>query len=170
MVCPPVEPWIRFTTCGPLPNRVFLVSYFCSWKKSTIKSLVYDAPNHKLWIFLVSSCSCLCPIHWSQVLCRERRCSWSSADRRCSNYIWAINHFIAYRGAPYIRGFTVLQIATYLVLEIRWPLRIGDAETSFIFWHNVDYSLIPIGTPFANLQPHRFGERGNCRGTQGVIA
>ena len=28
------------------------------------------------------------PIHWSQVLLlsREWRCSWSSADRRCSNY------------------------------------------------------------------------------------
>ena len=29
------------------------------------------------------------PIHWNQVLSRER-CSWSSAERRCSNYIWAI--------------------------------------------------------------------------------
>ena len=29
----------------------------------------------------VSSCNCLCPIHWSQVLSREWRCSWSSADR-----------------------------------------------------------------------------------------
>ena len=26
----------------------------------------------------------------------EWRCSWSSADRRCSNYIWVINNFIAY--------------------------------------------------------------------------
>ena len=24
------------------------------------------------------------------------RCSWSSTDRRCSNYIWVINSFIAY--------------------------------------------------------------------------
>ena len=45
---------------------------------------------------LVSSCSCFCPIQWSQVLSRERRCSWSSADRRCSNYIWVIDNFIAY--------------------------------------------------------------------------
>ena len=35
-------------------------------------------------MFLVSSCSCLCPIHWSQVFNREWRCSWSSADRRFS--------------------------------------------------------------------------------------
>ena len=47
-------------------------------------------------MFLVSSCSCLCPIHWSQVLSREWRCSWSSADRRCCNYIWVINNCIAY--------------------------------------------------------------------------
>ena len=41
-------------------------------------------------MILVPSCSCLCPIYWSQVLSREWRCSWSSADRRCSNYIWVI--------------------------------------------------------------------------------
>ena len=39
------------------------------------------------------SCSCYCSIHWSQVLSREWRCSWSSADRRCSNYIWVISNF-----------------------------------------------------------------------------
>ena len=58
-------------------------------------------------MFLVSSCSCLRSIHWSQVLSWEWRCSWSSADRRCSNYIWVINNCIAYKGATYIRGFTV---------------------------------------------------------------
>ena len=42
------------------------------------------------------SCSCLCSIHWSQVLSPEWRCSWSSANRRCSNYIWIINNFIDY--------------------------------------------------------------------------
>ena len=34
----------------------------------------------------------------------EWRCSWSSADRRCSNYIWVVNNFIAYKGATYLRG------------------------------------------------------------------
>ena len=47
---------------------------------------------------LVLSCSCLCRIHWSQVFSLEWRCGWSSADRRCSNYIWVINNFIAYLG------------------------------------------------------------------------
>ena len=37
----------------------------------------------------------------------EWKCSWSSADRRCFNYIWVINDFIAYYCASYIRDFTV---------------------------------------------------------------
>ena len=37
----------------------------------------------------------------------EWRCNWSSADRRFSNYIWVIDNVIAYKGASYIRGFTV---------------------------------------------------------------
>ena len=57
---------------------------------------------------LVLSCGCLCRIPWSQMCSREWRCRWSSADRRCSNYIWVIDNFIAYQGASYIRGFTVL--------------------------------------------------------------
>ena len=39
-------------------------------------------------MILISSCSSFCPIFLSQVLSWEWRCSWSSADRRCSNYIW----------------------------------------------------------------------------------
>ena len=65
-------------------------------------------------MFLVSSRSCLRSIHWTQVLSWEWRCSWSSANRRCSNYIWVINNIIAYKGATYIRGFTVI---TYLHLK-----------------------------------------------------
>ena len=61
-------------------------------------------------MLLVSSCSCLCPIQWSQLLSREWRCSLSSADRRCSNYIWVIDHLIAYWGVSYIRDLTVVCI------------------------------------------------------------
>ena len=50
------------------------------------------------------SCGCLCRIPWSQLLSREWRCSWSSADRRRSNYIWVIENFIAYSSVSYIRG------------------------------------------------------------------
>ena len=58
-------------------------------------------------MFLVSSCNCLCPIRWSQVSNRKWRCSWSSADKRCSNYIWVINNVIAYWNASYIRDLMV---------------------------------------------------------------
>ena len=60
-------------------------------------------------MFLVSSCSRLCPVHWSQVLSREWSCSWSNADRQCSNYTWVINYFIAYLGSSYIRCLTIYQ-------------------------------------------------------------
>ena len=43
-------------------------------------------------MIIVSSCSCLCPTHWSQMSSPEWRCSWRSADRRCSNYIWVMRH------------------------------------------------------------------------------
>ena len=62
----------------------------------TVKPLVLIAPNPKAQIFLGSSCSCLRSIHWSQVLSWEWRCSWSNADRRCSNYLWVISNFISY--------------------------------------------------------------------------
>ena len=58
-------------------------------------------------MFLILPQLCCCSIHWSQVLSREWRCSWSNTDRRCSNYIWVINNFIAHKGAPYIRGLRV---------------------------------------------------------------
>ena len=42
------------------------------------------------------------------------RCSWSSADRRCSNYIWVINNFIAYYGVSYIKDFMVCYLPGFL--------------------------------------------------------
>ena len=60
----------------------------------------------------------LSSLHWSQVLIWEWRCSWSSADRRCSNYIWVTNNLIAYTDATYIRGFTVLVFASLSHLYI----------------------------------------------------
>ena len=53
-------------------------------------------------MFSISFCSCLCTIHWSQMFC-----SWSSANRRCSNYIWVMNNSMAHSGVAYIRGLTV---------------------------------------------------------------
>ena len=60
-------------------------------------------------MFLISSssCSCLCPMHWSQVISWKWRCSPSSTNRRCSNYIWVINNFIVYWGVACIRVLMV---------------------------------------------------------------
>ena len=60
-------------------------------------------------MFLVQSCSCLRPIHWSHVSIGKWKCSWSSTERRCSNYIWVINNVIAYYGVTYIRGLKKVQ-------------------------------------------------------------
>ena len=60
------------------------------------KFLIQNAPNPKIEMFFISACSCLCVIYWSHIVSWEWRCSWSSADRRCSNYIWVINNSIAY--------------------------------------------------------------------------
>ena len=68
-------------------------------------------------MIFVSSCSCHCPIYWSQVLSREWTFSWSNADRRCSNYIWVINNFIAYYSATYVRGLTVVIIFTCMAFQ-----------------------------------------------------
>ena len=66
----------------------------------------------------ISPCSCLRPIHWSQVLSQEWRCSWSSAERWCSNYIWMISQFIVYLGVPYIRGLMVDGVSIEMHLKI----------------------------------------------------
>ena len=79
---------------------------------TTLKPLIHGAQNPKTSIYLVSSCSCLCQVHWSQMLSREWRCSWNSAD----NYIWVINDFTAHEGAVYIRGLTVHKSSAYIYL------------------------------------------------------
>ena len=69
-------------------------------------------------MILVSSWSCLCPIHWSWVLSLE--------CRRCSNYIWVINNLIDYKGASYIRDSTVLGYFFWLGIGyIYKPIRYG---------------------------------------------
>ena len=78
-----------------------------SFFSCTVKPVIQEAPNSRTWMSLVWSCSCLCPIHRSQVLSREQRWSWSSADRRCSNYIWVINNFFTHKGASYITDIKV---------------------------------------------------------------
>ena len=84
-------------------------------------------------MILVPFCSCLCPIYWSHVLSREWRCSWSSADRRCSNYIWVIDNLIANKGASYIRDLTVL--ISFQIFHFR--------EISMFYFPNGLFLLLP---------------------------
>ena len=79
-------------------------------------------------MFLVCYCSCICAIYWTQLLSREWRCSWSSADRRCSNYIWVIDNFMAYQGASYIRDLTVGQL--------------GICMHAIGFWHQIKQLIL----------------------------
>ena len=81
---------------------------------------------------LVSFCSCHCPMHWSQALSPEWRCSWSSGDGLCSNYIWVINKFIAYWSASYITGFTVFEL--WLSHQLRWLLGALYAPSKQLNW------------------------------------
>ena len=88
-------------------------------------------------MFLVSSWSCPCPIHWSQW-----RCSWSSADRWCSNYFSMINDFIAYWGAAYIRDFTVLWCAHPAGIDPVWcgPVYISNRGWMPLTLLNIHYN------------------------------
>ena len=65
------------------------------WKIQHVYSRINIRIRVSLFVFVfifVIACirgtpSCLCPIHWSQVLSQEWRCNRSSTDRRCSNYM-----------------------------------------------------------------------------------
>ena len=105
----------------------------------------YNTRSTKSKVFLVSSCSCLCPIH--QVLSRKWRCSWSSADRRCFNYIWLINKFSAYECASYIRRGLMVRIVWAITVWREVP---GLLFTNGLIWqprdlliwvHHGDYAL-----------------------------
>ena len=64
-----------------LPTSLCIIAttqIILSWQNREIA----DIRSHKSQNlnFVIWSCSCLCPSHWSQVLNREWRCSWSCAD------------------------------------------------------------------------------------------
>ena len=81
-------------------------------------------------MFLISSCNWFSPIHWSQMLSREWRCSWSSIDRWCSNCIWVINNFIAYWGEAYIGGLMVYKNHVHIL----WIYFRADARLASSQW------------------------------------
>ena len=80
-------------------------------------------------MIFISSCSCFCLIYWSKVLSKLWRCCWSSADRRCSNYIWMMNNYVAYSGVAYFRG---LMVPLYQLVCI---IRMGEHP-----WFNINIS------------------------------
>ena len=105
-------------------------------------------------MFLISSCSRLCPNHWSRVFSQEWRCSWISAARQCSKYIWVINNSIAYWGVTYIRGLTVMQVTCIswcYIIHNTWKdstfhpfFNLGPFTNIFLvhlITHSVPYSL-----------------------------
>ena len=125
-------------------------------------------------MFLVSSCSCFCPIHWIQVLSRERRCSWSSADRRSSNYIWVINDLIAYLGVTYIRGFTVhasLGLSCTIdknILSLDLPFQLPDSSGNGSLWCcRCETTHHPSLQTWGDPGGLRDGSHGGWRGHQG---
>ena len=71
-------------------------------------------------MFLVSSRTCLCPIHWSQVLSWEWRCRWSSADRQCSNYIWVINNLLCTKVRHILEVWHQCQILYHFLAALAW--------------------------------------------------
>ena len=85
-------------------------------------------------MLLVLASSCLCAIYWSQMLSREWRCSWSNADRRCSNYIWVINNLVAFESASYIRDLTVMLSLSQCVVTTRRLLGSWSSQGDVIKW------------------------------------
>ena len=75
-------------------------------------------------MLFVSSCSCLCAIYWSQEL------------SRCSNYIWVINNFIAYKGATYIITWVSekYRISEYGKQSVSLPWRHAKLTSSYSPW------------------------------------
>ena len=78
-------------------------------------------------MFLVSACSCLCTIYWSQVLNGEWGWSWSSADRRCSNYSWWSTIKLPTKVRPILETWRYVTVKYHIV---RTRLRNEDTYSS----------------------------------------
>ena len=93
---------------------------------STVKHLIWVAPNPKTSMILVSSCSWLCLIHWSQLLSQEWRISWGK-------------NVIANEVKSYIRGLTVYDISSYLSWKVWnwfkiWPQYVSSIAICMQVW------------------------------------
>ena len=80
---PPV--WRLLSVDGQIWCRLWLLIFVLFITSSPISFVYRQAFNlrrsrSQSQMYLVSSCSCLCPIQWSRVLSREWRYSWSIAN------------------------------------------------------------------------------------------
>ena len=84
-------------------------------------------------MFLFSSCSCLCQIHCKQILSREWRCSWSSADTSewstsllptklwlILEVWWCLSWFIEYFSRVNLELFTASDVMTTKPLVVHF--------------------------------------------------
>ena len=72
-------------------------------------------------MFLISSCSCLCAIYSSQVLSREWRCSWSSADMSVMLQLDLNDQQCCLLRCTYIRDLVIFcDISFELIFLIEW--------------------------------------------------
>ena len=91
------------------------------------------------------------PLSW------KWRCSWGSADRRCSNYILVIYNFIANSGASYIRGLTVLNVRYWVLVRIGAKCRVRHVQPVFNDWIRdwfLKICLDPAATDDRDLGQH----------------
>ena len=84
-------------------------------------------------MLLVSACSCLGAIYWSQVLGGEWRCSWSSAYRRCSTSEWSKIAMVEFLERSSLNQ-TSLSSQIFKKIPIKWPC-MGRIE---------GYSMLPL--------------------------
>ena len=73
------------------------------------------------------------------------------SDRRCSSYTWVINIFIAYRGATYVRGFTVCVMILSIPL-VNWHLLPCQMYIGFWSW----WTLVLLRETWVLLDNHWF--------------
>ena len=108
-------------------------------------------------MLLPSSCSCVCPIYWGHMLSWEWRCSWSSADMRCSNYIWVIYNLIAYKGESNIRYFTVCfyVMRTYDMLCDKHRLKYMCCFENKHLWYSNNMLIAVLGMTAGDLDIKR---------------
>ena len=125
-ICVPQPQWVNWLLAFKLTNDIILSQCpmrYIYRQFSNIRRTKYQNLNVSRLVLQLSLRNLLKPD-----VSGEWRCSWSSADRRCCNYIWVINNFNAWEDASYIRGLTVLEIFC-----IRTPDGVVTVEVSWEF-------------------------------------